>query len=53
MHKLRDVDERSCLICKECLHRDIAIEGLTGYLPGLRQDVCWLVNAVNVFWLNV
>ena len=26
-HRLRDVDERSCLICKECLHKDIAIEG--------------------------
>ena len=26
-YRLRDVDGRSCLICKEYLHRDIAIEG--------------------------
>ena len=26
-HSLRDVDGRYCLFCKECLHRDIAIEG--------------------------
>ena len=27
-HKLREASERSCLVCKVCLHRDIAIEGL-------------------------
>ena len=26
-HKLRDASGRCCLICKVCLHRDIAIEG--------------------------
>ena len=26
-HKFRDIDGRCCLVCKECLHRDIAIEG--------------------------
>ena len=26
-HKLRDVDGRCCLVCRACLHMDIAIEG--------------------------
>ena len=26
-HKFRDVDGRSCLVCRACPHRDIAIEG--------------------------
>ena len=26
-HRLTDTCKRYCLVCKECLHRDIAIEG--------------------------
>ena len=26
-HRLRDVEGRSCLLCRECLHRDITVEG--------------------------
>ena len=26
-HRLRDVDGRCCLVCRACLHRDIAVEG--------------------------
>ena len=48
-HEVLDSSGRRCALCGACLHGDIAIGESTGYLPGLRQGVCRMVNAVNVF----
>ncbi len=36
-HKLRDFDGRCCLVCKVCLHRDIAVEGPRATCPDCGQ----------------
>ena len=45
-HEVPDSSSRRCALCGACLqgHRH---RGPTGYLPGLRQDICRMVNAVN------
>ena len=47
-HEVPDSSGRRCALCGACLqghrHRH---RGPTGYLPGLRQDVCRMVNAVR------
>ena len=47
-HRLRDADGRFCLVCKIMSAQGHRHREATGYLPGLRQNLRRMVNAVNV-----